>query len=127
MRAPHDRTDNAVDGGLDTIDRQCQSAREVVAGTDGHDTERLARATDRVDAKSHHAITADRDQIIVFVATKTGIRQGFVKARAGHIDHVEAMPAPGLAQQVEDLPAYPRALAFVRCRIADHGDSRIRM
>ena len=31
MRTSYYRADNAVDGGLDTIDRQCQPTREVVA------------------------------------------------------------------------------------------------
>ena len=72
-------------------------------------------------------VASDRDQIIVFVAAAAGVGQGIVEACAGHIDYVEAMLASGSAQQINDMTAHLGALAFVRCRIADHGNGRIRM
>ena len=60
-------------------------------------------------------------------AAAAGVGQGIVEACAGHIDYVEAMLASGSAQQINDMTAHLGALAFVRCRIADHGNGRIRM
>lgn len=50
MRAAHNRTDNAFNGGFDAIDRQIQSACEIIAGADGHDAEWFAGAADCVGA-----------------------------------------------------------------------------
>ena len=113
MRAAHNRADDAVDSGLNTIDRQFKSTREIVAGTRRHYAERFAGAAHGIGSKRNHAVAADRHQVVVFVPAIPGIRQGIVEALAGHVDHVEAMLAPGLLQQLNHLIADFGTLAFV--------------
>ena len=125
MRAAHNRADNAIDSGLNTIDRQFKSTREIVAGTRRHYAERFAGAAHGIGAKRNHAVTADHHQVVIFVSTVPGVQQRAFKTLTGHIDNVETMLAPGFPQQADHLIADFGALAFVRRRIADNGNGRI--
>ena len=113
MRAAHNRADDAVDSGFHAIDRQLKTAGEIIAGTRRHNAQRFTGTAHGIGSKRNHAVAADRHQVVVFVPAIPGIRQGIVEALAGHVDHVEAMLAPGLLQQLNHLLADLGTLAFI--------------
>lgn len=113
MRAAHNRADDAVDSGFHAIDRQLKTAGEIIAGTRRHNAQRFTGTAHGIGSKRNHAVAADRHQVVVFVPAIPSIRQGIVEALAGHVDHVEAMLAPGLLQQLNHLLADLGTLAFV--------------
>ena len=79
MRAAHNRADNAINSGLDTIDRQFKSTREIVAGTRRHYAERFAGAAHGIGAERDHAVTANHHQVVIFVSTVPGVQQELSK------------------------------------------------